>query len=185
MIQPTSLHTLERNITLTQDFPETGILFRDISPLLEHHFPSVINSLAEKIQNNINTIDCFGGIDARGFIFAGALAQKFNKGMLMIRKDGKLPPPVETIEYDIEYGSRKLALSRGNGRVLLVDDVIATGGSLKAAADLCQKCGYDVKGFLSLIDLAYLNDFNWNGMKADSVLRYTQQNQILYPHPEI
>ncbi|MFA7276523.1 MAG: adenine phosphoribosyltransferase [Pseudobdellovibrionaceae bacterium] len=187
MIPATTMHRLESQIELTPDFPEDGVLFRNISPLLERDFTLVTDVLGKilAINHDLDEIDMFGGLDARGFILAGALSQKFNKGMLMIRKDGKLPPPVHTESFDTEYAPRRIALQSGEGRVFVVDDVLATGGTLKAAGNLCEKAGYNVAGFMTLIDLAFLNDFRWNGHKCLSALRYEEPAQVLYPQSAV
>lgn len=157
-----------------QDFPETGITFRDISPLLSAKFPEVIKAMSDLFcAEELDNIDAFAGIDARGFIFASALAVATDKNMMMIRKAGKLPPPKITKKYQLEYGSAAIEVRPHHKMsVMIIDDVLATGGSLKAAADLCTEAGHDVKGFTTLIDLKILNDFTWNGMRVKSVLQY-------------
>ncbi|MDD3021470.1 MAG: adenine phosphoribosyltransferase [Alphaproteobacteria bacterium] len=184
-MDPKILAHLESHIALTQDFPEPPVLFRDISPLLTREFRSVVDCMVQLIpQDMVSKIDAFGGLDARGFIFAGALAGHFNKGVLMIRKKGKLPPPVFDEDYMTEYGQRTLELKAGEGKVFLLDDVLATGGSMKAAANLCTHAGYTVQGFATLMDLKFLNDFEWNGMKNSSIFAYERPDQILYPVPK-
>ncbi len=188
-MDPKILARLESHIALTQDFPEPPVLFRDISPLLVKDFEAVVDCMEKLVPEEIvNDIEAFGGLDARGFIFAGALAERFNsknkgahKGVLMIRKKGKLPPPVFQEDYTTEYGPRTLELKPGSGKVFLLDDVLATGGSMRAAANLCTKAGYAVQGFATLMDLKFLNDFEWNGMKNSSLFAYERPDQILYP----
>lgn len=156
------------------DFPKPGILFRDISPLLNNHFVEVIDAMstlytAEEWQQ----IDMLAGIESRGFIFASALAYKHGKGFVKIRKPGKLPNVAASINYGLEYGSDSLHMQAGDGRrVLICDDLIATGGSMGAAAELCQQVGYRVAGMACLVDLASLNSFSWQGMKVRSVIQY-------------
>lgn len=184
-ITPVMLANMESHIALTRDFPEPPVVFRDISPLLEKEFELVTRCMANLIPDDlIDEIDAFGGLDARGFTFMGALAGHFNKGALMIRKAGKLPPPVVQQDYMTEYGPRTLELKPGSGRVFLLDDVLATGGSMRAAADLCAKAGYTVKGFATLIDLKFLNKFEWGGMTNRSLFAYERPDQILYPAPK-
>jgi len=96
------------------------------------------------------------GIESRGFLFASALAMKFGGGVKMIRKQGKLPDvnqPLHSVEYDLEYGSATIEMKPGNGDVVIVDDVYATGGTMSAAKQLCEMSGYDVIGKLCLIDI--------------------------------
>lgn len=146
-----------RNIN---DFPEKGIVFRDISPLLEDkkYFRSAVNVLYGNFKDlKINKVV---GIDARGFIIAGLLAYKLKAGMVMIRKKGKLPFETEEVEYDLEYGKsileiQKDAIKKGE-RVLLVDDVLATGGTMYAAVKLAERLGGLVCGIGFLIILDYL-----------------------------
>jgi adenine phosphoribosyltransferase len=142
------------------DFPEKGIVFRDISPLLEDKaaFVAVVRRLAKTVKEL--KIDKVVGIDARGFIFASVLAEKLKAGMVMVRKKGKLPFETEEIEYDLEYGKATLQLHRDSikpgEKVLLVDDVLATGGTMSAAAKLVEKLGGVVEGIVFLIILDYL-----------------------------
>lgn len=165
---------LESLIATTPDFPQKGILFRDISPLLAQKFPETIDALTNLFTDEeIKNIDAFAGIDARGFVFASALAAKHGKNMVMIRKGGKLPPPSFQQSYALEYGSATLELKAGmGGRIILLDDVLATGGTMKAAAELCEKAGYTVTAIAALINLKNLNSFAWNNIKPRSVFTY-------------
>ncbi len=166
-------YAFESLIRTVPDWPKAGVVFRDISPALAQDFEGVMAAMAGLFSSDdLVSIDAFAGIDARGFIFASALAQRLGKNMLMIRKGGKLPPPSFRESYALEYGDAHLELGQGAGRVIVLDDVLATGGTLKAAADLCAKAGYTVQGFAVLINLTFLNDFAWQGMKVKSVLRY-------------
>jgi adenine phosphoribosyltransferase len=142
------------------DFPEKGILFRDIAPLLEDK--EAFSQMAEDMTlmvKELNT-DKVVGIDARGFIFASVLAIKLGAGLVMVRKKGKLPFETEAVEYDLEYGTATLELQRDSikpgERVLLVDDVLATGGTMKAAAQLVERLGGEVTGIAFLATLDYL-----------------------------
>lgn len=155
------------------DFPKPGVVFRDISPLLANHFPQAIDEMARLFTAaELSRVDAFAGVDARGYIFAAALAAKLGRNFVMPRKGGKLPEPFAEREYTLEYGTARLQLKRGSGNVIVVDDVIATGGTMRAAADLCVDAGYEVIGFAALIDLAFLNDFSWNGLRARTLIRY-------------
>ena len=136
------------------DFPERGISFKDISPLLANEgvFKSAIRDMGERVR----IPDYWVGIDARGFIFASALAIHFGGGVIMCRKKGKLPPPTKSCFYQLEYGTATLEMKEGSGKVVIVDDVLATGGTLRSTNLLAEKSGYDVIGNLVLMDLQYV-----------------------------
>src|SRR5579863_5739116 len=164
---------LKRHIVEVPDFPRAGILFRDITPLLRGHFAATLDALEGLFdQREWNAVDAVGGIESRGFILAAGLAARRGKGFLAIRKAGKLPPPVEAVDYALEYGNGVLELQRGSGRVLLLDDVVATGGTMAASAQLCVAAGYQVAGLAALIDLRLSGEFEWHGMSLRAVLRY-------------
>jgi len=162
------------------DFPEDGILFRDISPLLLQKWPDTVAAMRDLLSDaELENIDAFVGLEARGFKFAGALAAITGKGMVMARKAGKLPEPLCAQDYALEYGTATIEMKPGNGeRVFIVDDVLATGGTLAAAADLAEKSGYEVAGFATLIDLSHLNDFAWNGMTNRALLTYDADGYV-------
>lgn len=146
----------ESYIRTVENFPKEGIKFYDISPLLKDAtaFDSLIQDMAEPLREKIDTVV---GFDARGFLFAGAIARELGIGFSMLRKAGKLPGEVYTASYDLEYGTNELALqvdAVGQGeRVLLVDDVIATGGTALAGIELVRKSGGEVAEFCAVIDL--------------------------------
>jgi adenine phosphoribosyltransferase len=142
------------------DFPSKGILFRDITPLLADAdgFQGALRLLSESISDLQPTQ--FVGIESRGFIFASALAQMRKTGLTLVRKKGKLPRESVRELYELEYGSDEIeihadALQRGQ-KVVIVDDVLATGGTALSAIRLCQKLRADVLGFLVLIELEAL-----------------------------
>lgn len=164
---------LKKYITNTTDFPAKGIIFRDISPLLREKFVETIDSLA-KLYNASEwaEIDCIGGIESRGFLFAAPLAYKLNKGLVMIRKKGKLPNPAAKQSYTLEYGEATLEMHAGKGRMMILDDVLATGGTLTAAAFLAHKAGYDIKALAVLIDLNLIKDFSWQDIGCKSLIGY-------------
>jgi len=135
------------------NFPQPGISFKDVSPLLKSPlFPHAI----EEMKRLVKHPDYWVGIDSRGFIFASALAST-NGGLVMCRKKGKLPPPTISETYSLEYGEDTLEIQPGKGKVVIVDDVYATGGTMNAAEKLCEKAGYTVVGKLVLIDLTFLH----------------------------
>ena len=145
-----------------KDFPKQGVSFKDITPLIENKI-ILINGMIELSDKlNGNLPDYWVGIDSRGFLVSATLNSIINhstvKGMKLIRKKGKLPPPVISETYDLEYGSDTLEMKPGKGRVVIVDDVYATGGTMKAAERLCEKSGYNVIDKLVLVDLLYLHD---------------------------
>lgn len=160
---------LENKIKDVPDFPKSGVLFRDIFPVLKEHFQEAIDMMASSIEDQKN-IDLIAGIESRGFIFAAALAYKLNKGFLPIRKKGKLPPDVVSMNVEMEYGQVELEMKpsedKKRAHVLLVDDVYATGNTLKAAWSLCISCGYSPKEALVFINLKDKNQENWLGVKS-------------------
>ena len=152
------------------NFPIKGVNFKDISPLLADReiFRSAIADMGRLVQNP----DYWIGIDARGFIFASALSMVFGGGVVMCRKEGKLPPPTQTYGYNTEYSKDVLELKEGSGEVVIVDDVLATGGTIQIVNKLAENAGYDVVGNLVLIDLKYVprvDDFDLN---VKSVVEY-------------
>ncbi len=165
---------LKHHIVETRDFPEAGILFRDFSPLLRDHFPATLDALdALLTPDEWARVDFVAGVDARGFVLGAALAARHRLGFVPIRKAGKLPPPVQQLSYKLEYGEATLEMHSGQGRVLLVDDVFATGGTLKAAADLCTLSGYALQAILVLADLRLQGRVAAvNGMAVRAVFHY-------------
>lgn len=169
-----SQHPLAQFLDTVPDFPKPGIMFSDISPLLRSHFPETIDAMSKLFSaEEWQEVDYLAGIESRGFIFASALAYKHNKGFIKVRKPGKLPNVCASIEYGLEYGSDKLEMQKGDGKkVILLDDLIATGGSMGAAAELCEKVGYEVMAMACLIDLESLNSFEYEGKKVRSVIQF-------------
>ncbi|EGK15476.1 adenine phosphoribosyltransferase [Psychrobacter sanguinis] len=153
-------HDLWKAIRTVPDFPKPGIDFYDITPLLLDHVDEVIDALLGALPEGLlDEIDCFVAVEARGFVFASLLAGRLGKGMILLRKPGKLPPPVANKSYALEYGSDTLEIQGGltPKKVLLVDDILATGGTLNTAYNLCKESGHDVTGVLVLLDLVDLH----------------------------
>src|SRR5215211_5481747 len=145
---------LKKFIADVPDFPKPGILFRDINPLLREHFSATIAALDALFSaTEWAQVDAVAGIESRGFILASALADRRGKGFVPIRKQGKLPPPVVDIAYDLEYGTGVLEMQSGTGRLLLIDDVLATGGTLAASAELSALAGFSLTAVGVLIDI--------------------------------
>ena len=152
--------SLKQLIREVPDFPKPGILFYDITTLLKDRlgFARLIDSLTEYYLNK--DIDLIIGIEARGFIFGPALAYRLNSGFVPVRKPKKLPAEVVRWTYELEYGSDTLeihkdAIQRGQ-RVVIVDDLLATGGTAKATAELAQSLGADICGLGFVVELDFL-----------------------------
>ena len=173
----TSNMNLKRKIAEYPNFPKKGILFRDFSPILND--PSAMSFVVEEFSKRFHPkdVDVFVGIESRGFITASILAQKYNKGMVMLRKAGKLPGKTVKISYTIEYGKaipeiQKDVLKKGH-RVVICDDLLATGGTAKAGAKLVEKIGAKVAGFAFIIELTDLNGIKEiNNYKTVSLVQY-------------
>ena len=151
---------LKSYIDSIEDFPSKGILYRDIQPLLNDSraFEDAIQGMVDLI--NIENVEYFAGIESRGFIFGTAMSWITNKGFKMIRKPGKLPGKILSIDYDLEYGSNTLEMQPGDGKVIIVDDVLATGGTINAAKQLATNAGYQVVDLLCLLDIGLLKEHN-------------------------
>ena len=143
------------------DFPTPGILFRDITPLLKAPaaFAEAISALTARYSRV--DIDAVVGIDARGFLLAAPVALRMERPVIPVRKQGKLPYETHSVTYQLEYGVDSLEMHRdaimAGARVLIVDDLLATGGTLTAAAELVERAGGLVAGFAVLIELTALN----------------------------
>ena len=157
-ISPSEIERAIRNIP---DFPKPGIQFKDITPLLADAklFTSAIDLLTEKFKPG--SVDAVVGIDARGFIFAAAAAMKLRAGFVPIRKKGKLPFTTHEEDYALEYGSATVAVHvdalKSGARVLLIDDLLATGGTSAAAASMVKENGGTVVGLGFVVELTFLN----------------------------
>src|SRR5436305_2408042 len=152
---------LKNLIREVPDFPKKGILFYDITTLLKDKlgFATLIDALSENYIGK--EIDLVLGMEARGFIFGPALAYRLNAGFVPVRKPGKLPAETATVSYDLEYGSNSLeihkdAILKGQ-RVLIVDDLLATGGTAAATAQLARGLGAEIAGLAFVVELDFLN----------------------------
>jgi adenine phosphoribosyltransferase len=164
---------LTRNVA---DFPQPGVQFKDLTPVLAdaRGLAVVTDALAEAADG----ADLIAGIDARGFLLGAAVALKLGTGVLAVRKGGKLPPPVHAERYDLEYGSATLeipadGIDMTGRRVLVIDDVLATGGTLAAAARLLERSGAHVTGAAVVLELSGLD-----GRSAVQPLRVTSLTTV-------
>ena len=171
------LEELRAKIRDVKDFPTEGILFKDITTLLQDGpaFRFVIDALSKRFM--ASGIDIVVGIESRGFIFAGALAHQLNAGFVPVRKLGKLPAKTVEVEYDLEYGRSALAIHedavRPGQRVLIVDDVLATGGTMAATIRLVEQLGGRVAGLAFLLELGFLKGrAKLNGYPIETLLDY-------------
>ena len=156
-----SAEELKHHIRDIPDFPKKGVLFRDITTLLlnESAFHSAINCFIEELKDK--HFDKFAAIESRGFIFGGALAAILRKGIILVRKKGKLCAEVAREEYELEYGTDVLEMHRDSvekgERIIVIDDLLATGGTALATCRLIEQLGGVVAGIVFLIELSFLN----------------------------
>ena len=143
------------------DFPKPGIVFKDITPILQH--PELCRDIVEELRNTYKDLNISAvlGVESRGFLFGVSLATALNVPFAPVRKKGKLPYETVDFSYDLEYGSAEIEMHvdaiKPGDRVLIHDDLLATGGTAGAAAELVNKCGGEVVGFSFLIELGFLN----------------------------
>ncbi|ALE52308.1 adenine phosphoribosyltransferase [Candidatus Thioglobus autotrophicus] len=158
------------------DFPQKGIVFKDISPLLANPeaFAYVVDNIANKY--NTNSIDKIVGLDARGFIFGAAVAYKMGVPFVMVRKPGKLPDQCISVDYQLEYGQNTFEIHENsiheNDNVLIVDDLLATGGSVKAVVQLIEELKAEVIALECVIELSFLNARNSLGIDINAQITY-------------
>ncbi|MDO4791618.1 MAG: adenine phosphoribosyltransferase [Buchananella hordeovulneris] len=164
------------NLREIPDFPEPGVLFRDITPLLANGpaFRRLTTLLARLVGDDV---DAVAGLESRGFILAAPLANTLEVGMLTIRKAGKLPGPVLGVDYALEYGTARMEIRpdsvNAGDRVLIIDDVLATGGTARAAIELVEKAGAVVAGVLVLLELEELGGRALlDGYEVNSILKF-------------
>ncbi len=156
-----ALDSLVRDVP---DFPRPGVVFKDISPLLAdpHGLSVTVDALSEQVRDVTagGALDAVLGIEARGFILAAPVALALRTGFVPVRKQGKLPGPSHAVSYELEYGQATLELHRGavtaGQRVVLLDDVLATGGTVEATLDLLHRTGVEVAGVVVLLELSFL-----------------------------
>jgi adenine phosphoribosyltransferase len=173
----TGMDDLKTRIRHVPDFPKAGILFYDITTLLQdkNGFRAAIDSLALPFAGD--AIDIVVGIESRGFIFGAAVADRIGAGFTPVRKPGKLPSKTVRASYDLEYGTDALEIHddavRQGQRVLIVDDLLATGGTARATRDLVKRLGGDVRALAFLIELVALNGrAKLQGENVRAVLQY-------------
>jgi adenine phosphoribosyltransferase len=159
------------------DFPKPGIIFKDITPLLAEPaaFQQAIDKLRQHYQDK--RVDALAAAEARGFLFAAPLALVLKKPLIPLRKPGKLPYRTYSLKYDLEYGSAELQMHvdgvTSGARVLLIDDLLATGGTMQAGCQLIEKAGGSVAGCAFLVELSFLKGREkLNGYEVFSLVRY-------------
>jgi adenine phosphoribosyltransferase len=160
-VSPLDLDALMRTrVRDVEGFPEPGVTFKDITPLLADHvaFAGAVDAIVS--HHGRGTVDKVAGIEARGFILAAPVAYHFGAGFVPVRKKGKLPSATYAEKYDLEYGSETIEVHQDafapGEQVLIVDDVLATGGTARATADLVRRTGAEVVGVAVLLELGFL-----------------------------
>jgi len=168
---------LKQHIRDIPDFPKEGIIFKDITTLLKDKdaFKKSVDLLVKKFKKE--RIEYVIGVEARGFIFGSVIAYKLGAGFIPVRKKGKLPYKTKRISYALEYGTDELEIHEdalvGNSRVLIVDDVLATGGTIKAVCDLVKAQGAEIAGVAFLVELGFLKGKSkLQGMSVYSIIKY-------------
>ena len=172
------MKTVEDYIRTIPDFPEPGIMFRDITTVLQD--PDGLGLAISEMQKKLEGIDfdLVAGIESRGFVFGTPIAVNMNKGFITVRKKGKLPCETVSATYDLEYGQATIEIHKDaikpGQKVVLVDDLIATGGTIEAAASLVEQLGGEVVAAVFLVELA--------GLKGrDKLKNYRVESVVVYP----
>lgn len=168
--------SLKDKVRAIPDYPKKGVIFRDVTTLLKEgqDFKEAIDKMAEKIDYEIDKVI---GIEARGFIVGAPLAYKLSKGFIPIRKPGKLPCEKISVEYDLEYGTDSIEMHvdgiKKGEKVVIVDDLLATGGTSQAAIKLVESLGAEVSGLLFLMELDDINGRQkLKNYRVDSIIHY-------------
>ncbi len=179
MGKPIDCESLKQKIRSVPDFPKPGILFYDITTLLKDKagFAQLIDAFSQYYIDR--KVDLVLGIEARGFIFGPALAYRLNAGFVPVRKPGKLPAAVEKVKYDLEYGSDSLEIHKDaiqpGQRVIIVDDLLATGGTMEASMELVKRMGGEIVGIAVAIELDFLKGRQrFPGIDVLSLMHYDE-----------
>ena len=172
---------LKEQIRSIKDFPKPGIMFRDITTLLEN--PAALKDAADKIYQNVKDLGItkVAGIESKGFILGSILAERLNAGFVLIRKPGKLPSKTISESYELEYGTDSIEMHidsiKPGDVVLLHDDLLATGGTAEAAVKLIEKAGGKVESIQFLVELTFLPGRDkLSGYKVDALISYHDEN---------
>ena len=167
---------LKQHIRQVPDFPKPGILFYDISTLLAH--PHAWQDTVRQLEESVRPEkpDILAGIESRGFLVAAPLALQLGLGFVMVRKQGKLPGPNVPYTYDLEYGQDTIEIQEGaiqpGQRVIVLDDLLATGGTMGASVELIRKLGGDVRGCACIIELSFLNGRDKLDVPVTSLIQF-------------
>ncbi|XP_073338094.1 adenine phosphoribosyltransferase [Pagrus major] len=157
------LQLVRRHVRAFPDFPKKGIFFKDICPILKEPaaLTAVIDLFEEHVRKNHSQVELIAGLDARGFLFGPLLAQRLGVGFVLVRKKGKLPGNTLSVAYDLEYGKAEVEIQEDavtpGQKILLIDDLLATGGTLHAACELMRKQQAEILGCMVIIELKELN----------------------------
>ena len=173
---PDVSEALRNKVRTVKNFPKQGVDFLDISPLILSPDAFTMACLAMIRGVNMSNVDYIVGIESRGFLFATKIAEMFDKGLILVRKRGKLPPPVMSQNYTTEYSTDVIEIHPGIGNVLIVDDILATGGTLKSTVSLCKSAGYQVEAASVFMDTIHLHPENLIDVPLVSGLQMSGQS---------